>query len=134
MSDERVLEVARAIRPYLTELLGPNAEQVDGELAALLARSRGDDDDEVEGLILDCLMRNRATHDWAARFLMERGPDQAAGAERGYSPLAGQGEPVRAPRFVCPKGDYVWYRHSVGQDPPTCPTHRLALQPSPLDP
>ena len=78
VSDEQLLEAARAIRPYLAELVGADADRVDGELAALLARSGDDEHGEVEGLILDCLMRNPATHDWAARFLIDQRPADAA--------------------------------------------------------
>jgi hypothetical protein len=131
VSDEQVLEAARAIRPFLAELVGSDADRVDRELAALLARSHDDEDGDVERLILGCLMRSPATHDWAARFLTDQGRDGAGGRQRGYSPVGGDGEPVAAPRFACPEGDTVWYRHSVGQQPPICTTHGLALQPDP---
>jgi hypothetical protein len=132
VSDEQVLEAARAIRPYLAELVGPDADRLDGELAALLARSRDGGDAEVQGLILDCLMRNPATHDWAASFLIDQRPADADAWQRGYGSLGGEGEVVAALRFACPVGgDTVWYRRSVGQKPPICATHRLALQPTP---
>ncbi len=132
MSDEQILEAARAIRPYLAELVGPDADRVDEELAALLARSRDGEHGEVEGLILDCLMRNPATHDWAARFLIHQRPADAGTGQRGYDPLGGEGELVAALRFACPEGgDTVWYRRSVGQKPPICTTHGLTLQPTP---
>jgi len=132
VSDEQILEAARAVRPYLAELVGPDADRVDGELAVLLARSRDGRDGEVEGLILDCLMRNPATHDWAASFLIAQQPPDAGAGQRGYGSLGGEGEVVAALRFACPVGgDTVWYRRSVGQEPPICGTHRLALQPTP---
>ena len=38
--DERIMEVARSIRPYLDDLIGAQAEEVDGQLAVLLERGR----------------------------------------------------------------------------------------------
>jgi hypothetical protein len=133
--DRTILEAARAIRPYLPGLLvtKTDAERLDRDLAELLARSRRGED--VEGLVEASLRQRRATFNWTAGFLeMGRPPRMAAvDAERSeYAELPGAGDPTRADRFVCPEGDYVWYRRAVGQVAPACPTHG-PLRPAPGD-
>jgi hypothetical protein len=129
-NDERILELARAIRPYLDGLLRDHAEAdaVDHDLALLLSEARGGD--QVDAQILDRLRRLPALHTWGAAFLQHGlPPDVAAAAERSLSGLPGEGEVVLAPRFVCPHGDMVFYRPSVGHPIPRCPTHELVLRP-----
>ena len=46
-----------------------------------------------------------------------------------YSPVPGDVQPPDAPRYACPKGDYLWFRRHVGQPIRHCPTHRLPLVP-----
>jgi hypothetical protein len=125
---ELVLEAARAIRPYLATLCPGEAVVVDPDLARLLAAAAAGED--VRGPVLDRLRAQPATWQWWLEFA-RRGapPDVTAGAHRGYGELAGEGAPVAMPRFVCPRGDYVWYRRAVGHRPPVCPTHRVALEP-----
>ena len=45
----------------------------------------------------------------------------------GIRPLAGDTEPVPSTKYVCPLGDYVWFRSFVGRPIPPCPTHHVAL-------
>jgi len=130
MEQERtILEAAMAIRPYLQQLLGAEADAFDHNLAELLSRNR--DGEDVEGLLAAHLRKQRATHNWTAAFLEHGRPPEmiAVATERGgFSDLPGHGEPSRADKFACPLGDYVWYRRAVGQKVPPCPTHgELAL-------
>jgi hypothetical protein len=125
--DSRIIDAARAVRPHLSELLGPDrAAAVDADLAHLLNASPPLGD--IERLILEALARHPATHGWAATFL-EHGtpPDLSRVAEKGYQAPPGTGSTTTIPRFACPQGDYVWYRRSVGEPIPACPSHRVAL-------
>jgi len=127
MSERDLRDAARAIRPYLPSLLEEGAAaEVDATLAALLTTDGSEDD------VLAELESNDATAEWTAAFL-EHGvpPELALVYERGVEELPGYGEPVRTPKYACPEGDYVWYRHAVGQQPPRCPTHGEVVEPVP---
>ena len=125
MDDEPdIREAARTIRRYLPSLLDADAAaQADSAFARLLA------EDAPEERIVAEFERYEATAEWAAGFV-EHGvpPEFARIAERSYSEAPGHGERVRLPKFACPHGDFVWYRHAVGETPPTCPTHGLVVE------
>ncbi len=116
---EDVLEGARSIRPYLVDLLGLEAEQVDLRLAALLAEAKAGK--PVDGQILELLKSRASTKNWLAEFLS---PKQIS---KGWERLPGKGEALSAQKYVCPEGDYVWYLRSVGLTVPTCPTHGFLI-------
>jgi hypothetical protein len=119
--DQTILEAARAIRPYLARLEVPDAARTDAMLAAALA----EDADHV----LVVLRAHDATWQWFLDFAKTGlPPDVAILRERAYDPMPGHGDPVSAPRFECPRKDYVWYRRAVGQEPPLCPTHLVPLE------
>jgi hypothetical protein len=126
------MEVARSIRPYLDDLVGGRARDVDGQVVALLRRGRAGED--VDDAIIDLLNGSPGTRDWAASVLADRElrpPElqnfaERAGEQPGYSPLANPygGGVVSAPKFVCPvDGLYVWWRSAVGRPIPYCPDH-----------
>jgi hypothetical protein len=127
--EDPILDAARAIRPYLPHLVGTRADDVDRTLVELLKGASAGE--TVDDALLDVLQRDPATHNWTASYL-ERGlpPDIAAVREKGLQELPGHGEVVAATRFRCPRGDYLWYRRSVGQEIPRCPTHRMELEPA----
>lgn len=122
--DDVIYEVARLIRPYLPKLVGPVAEKVDGELAALLARAVSGDDvsDEISGV----LSQYPDAHAWAARVLenpRRLPPDLQRTHERGFEALPGDGDVVDMEKYACLYGNFVWWRVFVDDDPPRCPTH-----------
>jgi hypothetical protein len=119
-----VLEGARAIRPYLKELLeATQAAEIDQELAQLLAQSQVGQ--KVDNRILKLLANYEGTRTWTAAFLEHNLPPQLA---RLYLPPPGRTNPIPGVmRYICPEGDYVWYRRSVGEPIPQCPTHQLDL-------
>ena len=126
------MQAARAIRPYLTELLAhapERAARMDSELARQLA---ADDDAGKARSLLQLLEGNAVTKVWTAQFL-ELGlpPEFGASGNRGPAGPApvGDGETLRpGPKYVCPvNGDVVWWRRHIGQDVPRCATHNRIL-------
>lgn len=112
---EDVLEGACSIRPYLPELLGLEAEQVDQQLADLLKKSKAGQ--QVDQQILELLKSHPKTRNWIAVFLS---PKQVS---KGYERLPGNIGAVSSQKFVCPEGDYIWYRRTAGIPVPSCPNH-----------
>lgn len=124
--DEGVVEAARAVRPYLEEFVGSKtAGEVDDQLSDLLARAT--DGDDVEYPLREILTAHESTDVFLERVLGDapdyRPPRVIAEITRGYQPLPGGPGPVAAEKFVCPFGDYVWYRPEVGAALRPCPTH-----------
>ena len=127
-----VLETGRAIRPYLPALVGPAADALDRQIAALLAEAAGRPQAASELRAL--LQRDEVTADFLTEVLVDspdyRPPDLQPGyvRTRGMQPLAGDVAPVlHSGKFVCPRGDYVWYRPASGTPLPACPTHGAGL-------
>lgn len=144
-TSESILEAARSIRPYLSELL-PEAEAkaVDQQLSDLLNTRQ-----PIDKSILEVLTAKNTTREWLSKFL----EDKKQNVTRGFSSLPGHlspvvtrnakinlssasgdfsslpGDPslVSAAKFVCPQGDYIWSRPRVGIEPPHCPTHNQPL-------
>jgi hypothetical protein len=129
--DDGVVEAARAVRPYLVEFLGTvTARELDAELADLLARAAAGED--VEAGLRSALEAREATSVFLDRVLDDapdfRPPRVVSELTRRYSGLPGQRSPVRADKFYCPYGDYVWYRSEVGVPVEQCPTHHCTLE------
>ena len=118
-----ILDAACSIRPYLSELLtATQAEALDQQIADLLAQANTGQ--QVDNLILELLANQDATREWLSKFLQDK---QQPEHLRSWSPLPGQRSMVNAAKFVCPQGDYTWYRPRVGIEPPLCPTHNVPL-------
>ena len=121
-----ILEAARSIRPYLSELLpAPEAEALDQQLAHLLAQANTRQ--PIDNQILELLAGQDSTREWLSGFLQDK---QQPESLRTFRPLPGHTSIVNAAKFVCPHGDYTWYRPRVGMEPPLCPTHNLPLEPA----
>ena len=121
--DEGLPEAARAIRPFLAELVGAEAPRFDAEIAGLLNGVQSGQ--EVTSRLRLLLDSNEAIAEWVAEVLedpLHRPPDLQPLITRGYGPLPGSGGTLHAGKYGCPKGDYVWYRRSVGVPVPRCPT------------
>lgn len=121
MSD--VTDMARAIRPYLSSLVGNDAPAIDRQIGTLLERAESGDEVDVE--LAELIDAAPATQAWADQFLNRPAPERRA--QRSFQPLPGDATPIMAQRYVCPEGDYVWFRPSVGTPIPRCPTHNLIL-------
>ncbi len=129
--DEGVLQAARVIRSYLPILVGPAATDVDRQVAELLDAS--EDKNSTAGL-RSLLARDEATAAFLAEVLADaphfRPPDMQPQylipKTRGLKWEALPGDPgpiVHAGVYVCPHGDYTWYRPAVGVPVPLCPSH-----------
>jgi hypothetical protein len=124
VEEEDVRQAARAMRPYLNELLTNDeaALELDRRLAELLAE--GQAGRSVKADLLIALSGQEATRKWTREFLKDKTPPQVYRTWR-----RPPGDPGRVPaqRWVCPQGDYDWYSSSAGEQPPACPTHHLDL-------
>jgi hypothetical protein len=126
--DEELAEAARAIRPYLGELVGDAAARFDSEIADLLEAAGSGHD--VMTRLWSLLTSTAATESWTAEVLsdpLHRPPPLQSAVRRGYEPLPGVGAPVPASKYTCPHGDYIWYRPATGMPVPRCPTHDSVL-------
>jgi hypothetical protein len=135
--DEELFEAARAVRPYLDDLVPDRAEFLDSQVGALLEREHADRAGAVAGLA-ELFSSEPDLRDWIAALLADpqlRPPDVAQADEpaatKSYQSLAGDQQPVPAARYACPRGERVWYRRSQGQPVPRCPEHDLAFVPAP---
>jgi hypothetical protein len=123
--DDDIVDVAKKIRPFLEELVEDEAPEYDRIIAGLIADSRGGRD--VTAPLTEVLTGSDATHAWVARVLENGRRLPPRVLDRGFQQLPGYGEVIDAERFECPDGDYVWYRMSVGDKVPSCPTHDRLL-------
>ncbi len=122
-----VIEAARAVRVYLSQLV-PDPMAVDARLAALLGLETPGWEAEME--ILDVLRSTEDLRAWTAAFMTGRAPPQIS-ATRTAGVDIRVSSPVSFERFVCPSGDFSWYRFLPGERAPPCPTHSLPLQRAP---
>lgn len=132
--DEGVLEAARAIRPYLTDLIGsPDAAaKLDRQLADELGQVS---DPSASARRLRTLLEQHEDTAWFLGSVLADAPDhrppyhQPGHLTRGgmASPL-GDAMPIAAVRYNCPAcGNYVWYRPDVGTSVPRCRTDDVLL-------
>jgi hypothetical protein len=127
LNQEDIVEAARSIRPYLNELIPAEAEQVDNELAGYLNEGAAT---RNSNRLLATLRRHEPTREWVSEFLQKRLPPAVTRAFEFRQP-PGDPAAVSATKYVCPQGDYSWYRVSIGRPIPNCPTHGLMLVTAP---
>ena len=125
-----VLDAARAVRPYLPELVGAEcAADIDARVAGLIDRASAGVDPTVD--LLAALEADDRVRDWVAGYLWHgMPPDLAVDIERNLARPPGAGQPLDAApeRFECPIGhDYTRFRRLAAQDMGSCPTHDAAL-------
>lgn len=127
LTSNDVLDAAHAIRPYLPELLGAEAETVDHALAELLAKAESGE--AVDNQILELLAEREPTRDWIRQYLPYEGLYNMKGS---YDPLGGSVSPIKANTFVCqvPGCSEIWYRPRAGIEPPRCKEHQIPLVPA----
>jgi hypothetical protein len=127
-NDDGLFAAARAVRPFLADLVPQEAAIVDRELASTLLSN---DPDDVR---LDRIQSVFASHDslidWIGQFLAADStpPEVIEIVTRGdYRGLAGDPGPLPGTRFVCPNGDYEFHVLRRGQVIRPCPTCGLSL-------
>lgn len=123
---EDILEAARTIRSYLSELLkAEEAKVIDDQLAQLLAQK---DQEKVDNRILEILCSQETTRQWIDQFLEFKHPPEI---EKAYQPTLSPNpsSPISGLiKYACLDGDYVWYQRQIGEPIPTCPTHKVTLE------
>jgi hypothetical protein len=128
--DDGVFEAARAVRPYLSELLGPDeAVTANRALAAALTDTSGE---AAAAERIRVVLGGHPDTAWFLRRVLNdrplyRPPYQQPLVTRGITGPAGDPGFVPADRYVCPESDYTWYRPDVGTPVPQCPDHHVAL-------
>lgn len=131
MQDDGVFAAARGVRGYLTELVGPDAETLDAELANIL--NGGERNDESAAQLRSLLSERPETRMFLDVVLDDVPyfrPHTIKGLDpvRGFDPLPGDHSPPSAMRFRCPVGDdFDWWSPGVGAPVPKCGTHDVAL-------
>ncbi len=127
-SPEAIIKAAKAIRPYISELLdAPNAQRLDQKLESLLHHSSSDQNYRQLDSVL---MEHEETGEWIRLYLEEDCPAETIlDSLRVYYPLRGLRHSVKSPRYVCPVEfcHQDWYRHDLAEDIPHCPVHDLRL-------
>ncbi len=128
MDDEGVLAAGRVIRPYLRQLVGPGAEELDRRIAGLL---NGNSDPQVAA-VRSKLEAYETTGDFLTEVLADapeyRPPElQPRYARQGggdYRAWAGDLAPVlHTGRFACPQGTTSGIgRRSAHRSPTARPT------------
>jgi len=121
-SHEDMLGAARAIRPYLTALVD-DYEPRDAEIAGLLHKAGAGIEVELE--LVDALTATDALRQWTEQFLKAQRPPQVT-PTRSIVDLALSG-PVDVERWICPHGDFDWFRFAPGERVRPCPTHGISL-------
>lgn len=133
--DDGVLEAARTIRPYLTDLVGPDAAgPLDRQIADHLNSSAGrvqtssqlqmvlDEHEDTRWFLAETLAD--APH-YRPPYLQPPYVPRGAG---GMASPAGDAGLIGANRYTCPRGgDYIWYQPEIGTPVPDCPTHQVPL-------
>lgn len=128
MKENEIIEAACSIRPYLRELIPEDAELVDQELSQHLNQAQAGTSNT--NAVLGILRRHEPTRQWVFEFLEQHQPPAVTRAFS-FQPPLGNPVPVAARKYVCPQGDYTWYRLSAGTPIPPCPTHALKLAAAP---
>jgi hypothetical protein len=134
--EQGILAAARAVRPFLPDLVGPDSGRVDGRLADLLAAARRGEN--VTGPVRSVLKEHEATADFLAEILddaprylpYDLRPENLL--VRNYQELPSPGPgPVDVEVYVCAQGDYTFYQLAADDLVPPCRTHGTRLNLSP---
>ncbi|NER83480.1 MAG: hypothetical protein F6K42_28795 [Leptolyngbya sp. SIO1D8] len=122
-TSEQIFEAAATIRYYLPDLEPERAASLDQQIADLLNQDRSTPG--LDNQLLRLITQIDTTRTWTKQFL---NPDSKT-TERGL--FSSTNDPVNfidLPKYACPHGDYIWYRHGVGDPIPHCPTHGIPLE------
>ena len=126
--DEGIREAARAIRPYLNDLVGPaNAESFDRRISDQLT---GRGDQTAIAVRLRTIFEEQPDTAWfLSRVLADkpyyRPPYHQSSYQRGIVSPPGDPGVVHADRYACPRGDYVLVPTRHRRPCPGMPDSRL---------
>jgi hypothetical protein len=125
MEEVKVVQAARAIRPYLTELIDSEeaAAVLDRRLVELLADAQAGMQVGMDLLLV--LGERDATREWVAEYL---GDEPLPERYRGWGPPGDVGA-ISTRRWVCPHQDYDWYAPAMDERRRRCPAHGVELVP-----
>lgn len=128
-SFDQIVDVARAIRPYISELLdAPSAQLLEKQLANFFSNSSLTEEHYAQ--LSRHLMQYEATQEWIKLYIEEHhSAENILDLLRVYYPLKGLKHPMKSPRYICPVKfcNQDWYRHQLEEEIPKCPVHDLAL-------
>ena len=126
---DKLLTAARAIHPYLSELLNaPMAQSIGEQLQYLLSQSGSEQD--MKPQILTVLREHGPTREWLRLYMDENYPAETIlKVMRTYSPLSDSAHAVESPRYLCPVASchQMWYRRDRNQAIPNCPIHDIQM-------
>jgi hypothetical protein len=115
--EDVIVQAARAIRPFLPELIPDDAARFDQLLLVLLTKNDAGQDIVTD--VQDLLATKDATRDWLIEFVSEQ---QAPPVQRGFHALLGQTEVGTKASHRCQNCGYEWAPQQVGELPPgNCP-------------
>ncbi|GAB3061356.1 hypothetical protein GCM10027053_24550 [Intrasporangium mesophilum] len=129
MNSDELFEAARAVRPWLPELVDSDWHELDEALARLLV-----DPAEDGAGIVALVQAYPEVGAWVTEFIARGGPPAMADVvEKGGGAQSppGLGALLLPPRYACPvDGAYVQYVTAPSQLM-TCPQHGVTLEPAP---
>ncbi|MFI0976095.1 hypothetical protein ACH4SP_03590 [Streptomyces sp. NPDC021093] len=120
-TEAEIIDVARAIRPHLPELLGSLAPDVARELAVLIEQSsRGE---AVKVKVIGLLVAHDATRRWAHSLLT------VPLRERAFEDVLGDPQRIQLVRYGCPRCDRPpWFRFDLRDEIPVCPSDGIPYE------
>ena len=128
-SPDEICKAAKAIQPYISELLdAPSAQRLERQLEGLMTDYSIQQGSHIQ--LSSLLAENESTRDWLRLYLEEGHPaEDILKALRIYYPLPGIKNPIESPRYVCPveKCNQYWYRTNREDEIPVCPIHGIKL-------
>ena len=128
-SSDQISDAAKAIRPYISDLLDPpRAQQLEQQMDRLLPDLPLAQGNHPQ--FLKILSDYEAIREWIRLYLEEQYPaEEILKTLRVYYPLPGLKHSVESPRYICPVENchQDWYRHSREETIPQCPIHDLQL-------
>lgn len=128
-SSANILQAAREIRPYLTELLPYSDAEVANQRLELILHTSTDETARSQE-IMALLSTAETTQEWMRLYLEEHHPAaEILKIIRTYQPLPGKSGAIASPRYRCPVANchQTWYRREASAGIPDCPIHGVKM-------
>ncbi|ABW33426.1 hypothetical protein [Acaryochloris marina] len=116
-SPDEICKAAKAIQPYISELLdAPSAQRLERQLEGLMTDYSIQQGSHIQ--LSSLLAENESTRDWLRLYLEEGHPaEDILKALRIYYPLSGIKNPVESPRIGCQPHRRCRDNHKADQPP-----------------